>query len=499
MSARLRDACKEAFAERTKIPLGRVDQLLRLRYEDMVRALQASPPPDKLVCLAEENIYPTKGWIGEYLRYAQGCEVPIPWHFWCAIATVGAACRRNFFLDMGNYRLYPNHYILLLGPSGMKKSAALGVSKDLIRRLNVRLRRQPNFRADQLIQLMPDRTNVETFLMSIQSKEVTPPVMANKATGAPAKEGVYTDAVGLFAVSELATLLGKQVFHSDQLIHVLTDLYDCPTEWENSTIGRGKEIFRNIAISFIGCSTMDWVLSSVTEEMFTGGFFGRLVVCWRDNSNRMYPYAEFLDPIAAESLATKLEPLAIEKPRLVTQSAPAKEWYEEWYQENHLAWENERQNNVRGYIKRMHKHLWTLAMVLALSELRYEVEQPDLELALSLLNVEEKISMPHIFRAMGRHSEDQAAGQVMQAIQDWKLGIKMDRNGNPLNLKGVDITHKQLTNYTLRFVGNVHRLNMILDSCEDRGWIDKRKIASKKGGPRKIQTYRLTGEWKDGS
>ncbi len=109
--------------------------------EDVQRALLWNPELRKgFKNDPGEEIYPTTGWIGDYLEYAKYNHVPTAMHFWVAISVLGCACKRNFYIDRGTFRIYPSHqYILLTGKKAVGKSAALEVGADMIARVNRQL------------------------------------------------------------------------------------------------------------------------------------------------------------------------------------------------------------------------------------------------------------------------------------------------------------------------------------------------------------------------
>ena len=220
----------------------------------------------------------------------------------------------------------------------------------------------------------------------------------------------------------------------------------------------------NVTISLIGCSTPDWAMHSVTDKMFKGGFFGRLILCWREIPDRAYPRAEFLDPIVANSLATDLALISASDKKSFIFTKAADGWFETWYYENHDTLVHQTDNEMRGYLGRKHNHILSLAMVLALSEATLELTKAHLVKANEILEVEEKLSIERLLSSVGRHEDDEVAVKVMQKIHAWKYNSEA-------NKKGEDITQSQLSRRTMYIVGNTDRLRKVLTSLEARGWI----------------------------
>src|SRR5574337_780381 len=60
-----------------------------------------------------------------YLQYTKDTEATSTFHRWAAIVGIGALLERNIWIQHGASHIYPNHYVMLLGESGSRKSAAI--------------------------------------------------------------------------------------------------------------------------------------------------------------------------------------------------------------------------------------------------------------------------------------------------------------------------------------------------------------------------------------
>lgn len=66
-----------------------------------------------------------KDFLDYYLEYTLDTEATATFHRWSAIVGIGAWLERNVWIQHGASRLYTNHYAMLLGESGSRKSAAI--------------------------------------------------------------------------------------------------------------------------------------------------------------------------------------------------------------------------------------------------------------------------------------------------------------------------------------------------------------------------------------
>ena len=438
------DSALEQVRDALSITPERLKGILALsRTSEVSRALQFRP--SETYRIREESVYPTDGWIGSYLLWAQASEVPLAWHFWSAVSILGAACRRNLYIDMGNHLIFPNHYVLLVGPSGTKKSTAIYTGRDVLRALNDKLELL-DVPVHARLRELPNKVTPQRFLELMKTQVVTVATASQLQT-------TYSDAIGVFFSPELVSLLGKSSHFSDVMIHLLTDLYDCPERFDASTISRKDEQLRNVAISLIGGSTADWLRSGITEEAFGGGFMGRCIYVHRQSSGRVFPRANPLDPVALNYLADELVPWAT----LDEQEGPfapnAWSWYEDWYIQNHE--KTPEDPRMRGYMSRKHSHLLRLATILGLSMGRVGMEIADLEKALAILDEEEK-RLPDCFGEITAHENTVNINKVMSVI--WKNGNRISRT--------------KLLNRTIKFLGSARALDEILVSQQQAKRID---------------------------
>ena len=441
--------CIQAVADAKDITTDRVKAILELRsFEDIARAIVARPKGD--LRLPGEEMYPSTGWIGEYLRFAQGNEVPLAFHFWTAVTTLGAAARRNFFLDMGVFRIFPNHYTMLIANSGVKKGTALSVGMDILSRLNLILHQQGKTEEHERIRMLPQKMGPEILLNLMKSVPL-------KGGHPDHPDTEWSESVAFMGVPELAVLIGKQVFHSDMMVQILTDLYDCHDVWQSGTMARRLETLHNVAISLIWCSTPDWISESCTPEMFKGGFMARMMTCWRETSGRSFPRADYLDPVSAHELARRLVPISTASRRWMP--VDSWDWYEEWYHQNKQRLVEEHNPKMQGYLNRKDNHMLSLAMVLALSEERFTITTKDMQQALRYLEEEERVTFPKLFGKMDRHEDDEKAERVAMVIYDWKKD------------KDVDISRTQLLAKCSWFLGGHIALDKMLAELRQREWI----------------------------
>lgn len=431
------------MAECLDMPMDRMLRIAQLeRPEELRRALKVNRATKSIQRLnKEDGVYPTDGWLGLYLLYTQGSPCPTAWHFWCGVAALGAACRRNFWIDWNQYNIWPNHYIVILGPSGTWKSVAIrNAMVDLIDRLNGVLERDhPSWPQDKYIQTFPEKATPEFILQSLQSKQV----FESKGPGHVGMR--YTDSCGIVAPDEFVTLFGKTAYHSDLTAQITTALWECPYKWSAATISRGTEVLRNVSFSIVGGSTLEWIRKSATEDMFQGGFMGRCIFINRPREVVDIPRPDPFDPVTANYLAEQLAPLTLSEPREMRYSLSWDRAFADWNSDNTTL--IDRGDILASWYARKNSHLKKLSAILALSEGQFEMRPRHLEQAIEIFAVEEKY-LPGMIGELMSHE--------IASLGDYVLGV--------LRNKGGVARHSDLYESTMRRVGSTRDFRDVIDS-----------------------------------
>ena len=209
-------------------------------------------------------------FTGRYLAYTSGQESPSIFHTWVAASIVGNVAARNVFLDMSYFKIYPNHYTILVAGSGAcRKGVALEIGIGLLR---------------DAIGDDPERL--------ILSEKITPEALC-KTLGKSFTKGegrneqrfsrptiLYSDELGVF-MSQAAQNAG--------MVDLLTRLYGCPKLFEYVTKTSGTDIINNVCLSILGATTPLWIQGNVTPAVFGEGFAGRTMWVFADKPERRVP------------------------------------------------------------------------------------------------------------------------------------------------------------------------------------------------------------------
>ncbi|GAG42472.1 unnamed protein product, partial [marine sediment metagenome] len=85
-------------------------------------------------------VKPLDSFIQGYLEYTKNSESPTSYHIWAAVATIAGALQRHVWMQWGHTEIYPNQYIMLIGPSGKaRKGEPVMIGRSLLSALGIRL------------------------------------------------------------------------------------------------------------------------------------------------------------------------------------------------------------------------------------------------------------------------------------------------------------------------------------------------------------------------
>jgi hypothetical protein len=281
---------------------------------------------------------------------------------------------------MGYYKLFPNLGIILLGPSGIKKTSAANIIIDMLAFLE---------------------------LSKIYSEKLTPEQLV---------EAMKEHAQGIIYAPEMAVFLGRQRY-MEGIVPLITRFMDCPDAWSSETIGRGKTTLHDIAISSLMCSTADWFINNTDESVVGGGFIARNILVVQEDSPRTEPIPCPGDPKQRERLIYEISQVH-EITGEISFDVQSNSAYREWYSAHKRASKNAEHEILATYYQRKPDHAKRVAICLHL------IEHGNLTLCLSCFTRAVQILdwierfIPNLLRQMFKTASGHNADIVLQAIRN---------------------------------------------------------------------------------
>lgn len=328
-------------------------------------------------------------WLNAYLKFVENSEPPISYHVWTALSTIAAALARKVVLPWGLYDLYPNFYVILVGPPGNRKGTAMKVGKRMLRELGIKL-----------------ASDCVTRARLIEELE------ANRIPYGPPEKLIETCSLSIFS-EELVVLLGDK---NPDMISTLCDLYDCPEVWDYATKNKGVNLLQNVYLNIIGATTPQLLKSRITADAVGGGLTSRVIVVNERQKAKTValPFLTEEEMKLHEDLLHDLDQIRQLEGRFVF-STTAIKLYADWYEDPRSATAVD-DPRFDGYNSRRATHLRKLCMLVSASRSNeLVIRSKDFQRSLALLeSVEDK--MLGAFHGVGTSDQAKLLSDVIEFL-----------------------------------------------------------------------------------
>ena len=325
-------------------------------------------------------------WINSYLEFTSNTEAPQIYHKWTALSCIASALERKVNLPWGHNTLYPNLYVLLIGPSGGGKSTAMNIGRSLLEELNLKLTGEDN--------------SEEAIIRDIASAG------ANRTYFTPDEPDIErTQSAITCLAEEFAVFAGQQ---NTRMLAYLTNWYDCRDSWKRSTKHQGIDDIKNMCFNLLGAMSFDWIPHVLTQEAIGGGFTSRVVFVVADKKEKLIPNPNDLtiDLELRHKLVRDLEVIH-NIAGTVTLDPMAQSFYEGWYIDNEAEMDKGggplSAPEFQGYNSRREMLIKKLAIILSIAE-NDDLIVSDRHLSAGLeLMKETEVDLPRVFAKVGRN------------------------------------------------------------------------------------------------
>ena len=348
-------------------------------------------------------------WLDGYLEYTTSSEPPTSYHVWCGLAVIAGALQRRVYLQQGLERtIYPNLYVILVGPSGRtRKGVALGIAKDLLAKVST-------------VSIAPESSSGREALILAMKRA--------SSTFTDPTDGVIKYHCALSAFSEeLSVFLGQGDI---KFLANLTDWYDSKDDWAYETIGRGRDAIQGVCFNMVGGTAPEWIQSMLPREAIGGGYTARVIFIVEEWKKKISP-----DHTLTDRELNLFDALERDLNRInllsgaFTFEPVAKKAYIDWYVSEDKRMRDGytpvTDNRFAAYCERRTTHIRKVMMLLSASRGdSLVVEHQDFERALQLM-LDAEAKMHKTFGGLGSARNSDSTEKVMDYIK--LLGITTRR------------------------------------------------------------------------
>lgn len=341
-------------------------------------------------------------FLSAYLKYSAKTEPPQSYHIWTCLSVIGAALQRKVYLRWGFKTLYPNIYVVLIGPSGCRKGTAMSIGKDLLQEINGILMASESTTREALIRDMKD--GITTFT------DPTDQMLK------------FHSSVTVFS-EELSVFLGQQ---NIKFLADLTDWFDASDQWTYRTKGSGTDKLVGVCVNILGATAPDWLRSILPQEAFGGGFTSRVIFVVEDGKKQIV--ADPRIPIEVQ----QMRPALVHDLEIINSMAgemafsdDAMAIYAPWYEQQSKS-PAIKDPHFAGYCERRAIHALKLSMIVSASRSSERlITGQDFQRALALLEAVEP-KMPRAFLGLGRAKYSEMTAQIFEFMKRSKRATQAD-------------------------------------------------------------------------
>lgn len=336
-------------------------------------------------------------FLKHYGNFVENTEAHKTFHVWCALFAISSLISRRVWIHQGHFILYPNMYIVLVGPAGSRKTTAMAACKGILR----------CFPED--VPLCAEAITKEALVKDLVANQ-----RAFELEGKPYPYSPIT-----VCVSELSQFMGTG---ADRMADFLTAIYDedrYEYKVKNAPEGGSKrDVVDGPFMNLLAGTVPSWITTYLKGNIITSGFARRTMFVYEFADSEPIPFPEVSDFALSEKMKCVEWGRQLLKVKGEFKWEPdAREWYGDWYINHRKNLNRSVQDpNSTGYFESKHAMLLKVAMLVALSEsIELKLTKQCLQAALAMLELSEK-NLSRVFDGVGRNPLNSSAAFIIDYV-----------------------------------------------------------------------------------
>lgn len=347
-----------------------------------------------------------------HLSYTEKTESPTLMHIWSALAAASACMGRHVHLPFGIGNIYPNLYVLLVGPPGTRKSAAIGYAADIVE-------------AHTNVRFAPDDTNGQRqgLIAAIEGRDTDEDeddALLDAAMGIV--DGLASTNFTINSEDEHCMFVCADEFqsfigqNSMEMTTFMIKMYDGKAKYDYK-LKKEKNTLTKPLLTMVGGTTPTSIATIIPAQAVGQGFMSRIVLVHAPEKEHSVPRPE-LNLLALDDLISTYQWLQNNCHGAMKESDDARKLLDALYNEDVKITDS----RFIYYMERRHTHLMKLCMVLAASRKSMVIEKGDVNQAHKILTETEK-TMPDALGQFGLSPLAQAKQKMLEYIQFAKCPV----------------------------------------------------------------------------
>jgi len=338
-------------------------------------------------------------WIDSFLLLTENTEASLNYRKWTAISVIASALRRKCYLDWGSVgKFYPNMYIVLVGPSGARKTTAMRLGEYFLDKVGIAKSSEAITR-EALIQELE-------AVLSIDG------------------EDQYQHSSLTVFAEELTVFLG---YRNDELMSNLCAWFDCKDVWTYKTKGSGTNDVIGVWVNILGATTPRLIRSNLPLDAIGGGLASRIIFVYshRKAKTIAFPF-ETPDQVALrKKLLDDYHIISGLKGGFKFTEGFRDEWID-WYARQETEDPFMFSALFDGYSSRRPGHILKMCMILSASRDNKMIIDAEVFTRAKTYLSEVERDMPMTFQGMGASKNADLQFNMMQAIERKKYISKAE-------------------------------------------------------------------------
>jgi hypothetical protein len=350
-----------------------------------------------------------------YLDYVEDTESPRLFHIWCALSGIAACAGRRIYYDFGIEEIYPNSYIILVGPPASRKNTAINIMTKMLREVTeVKFAPDDTGGKRQGLIAALDGSDIEepgefdaVADMLISGKEISQEALLLKLREQQIRVDSRDDNCLYAVATEFGSLMGQ---NSMEIITLLNKCFD--GEAYEYRLKNTRMVLPKPLMSILAGTTPTSMAGILPPTSVDHGFTSRLVLVYDNRPYKDVAEPAPLDKQMAAQIKSVYSTIFYKMDGVLKPTHGARELFRQSYKVR------TKLNDPRFiyYLDRRHIHVKKLASCLALSRLSMTIVEEDVQNALAILE-ETEVGMPEALGEFGLSPISLARQKMIEFLQ----------------------------------------------------------------------------------
>jgi len=333
-------------------------------------------------------------WINAYMQFTEKTESPRMYRLWTGISVVAAALQRKCFVPWGTLTFYPNLYVVLVGPSGVRKGTALDPGHDILDEIHVNIAAEATSYPGLVRRLAKSKKEDIDVVTRLPLTHCSMTIFSH----------------------EFTVFLGYQ---NKELMSALCDWYDCRKKWDYDTKDKLlRDEIHGVWVNMVAGTTPLLINTSLPQDAVGSGLTARIIFVTEFVKGKSIS-KPFQTPEEMSLKITLIEDL--DKASLMSGPFAYTENFinawDKWYNVADSSPPPFTDDKFAGYFSRRATHIMKLSMVMSASrDNEMVLEEGDFHRALKILEATE-VKMPRTFIGYGKSDIGDLMPRIMGYIE----------------------------------------------------------------------------------